>query len=202
MSVPSPHFLLFPEARLRGGATGATEVGQWRFVLESVDGESRFEASDEESESDSERLELLALVRGLEALDQPSTVTLVTRNRGLSRDLRFGLAHWRGNDWGWKKFGQRIPVKDADLWRRVDHALRFHELQCRILRLDAPDAVAAEHEEPVRGNQGEAKRSRTATLGRRALGRAVRLPFRVAWRMVRGPFQVLGNRRAPTQCAA
>lgn len=41
----------------------------WHFVLESVDGDMKLEATDEEPEVDPERLELLAVVRGLEALE-------------------------------------------------------------------------------------------------------------------------------------
>ena len=86
MRVPAPHFLLFSEARsarMEGSAqtsAQANESGLWHFVLESVDGSSKLEATDEEPELDPERLELLAIVRGLEALDQPSQVTLVTRS--------------------------------------------------------------------------------------------------------------------------
>src|SRR5688500_14801419 len=94
MRVPAPHFLLFSEACsacMEGsGQTSAptNESGLWHFVLESVDGSSKLEATDEEPELDSERLELLAIVRGLEALDQPSQVTLVTRSRSVTRGLR------------------------------------------------------------------------------------------------------------------
>jgi ribonuclease HI len=140
MTVPAPHFLLFSEAS--DASENGPAAGRWRFVLEALDGSTALEAADEESETSSERLELLAIIRGLEALDQPSRVTLVTRNRNISRGLRYGLEQWRENDWQWERFGQMTPVKNGDLWRRIDQTLRIHDVQCRSWKLDAADDLS------------------------------------------------------------
>ena len=121
----------------------AVATGRWHFHLESFDGDTVLEASDEEPGVQGERLELLALIRGLEALDQPSRVTLVTSSRGVSRGLRFGLAEWRTNNWQWERFGRRVPVKNHDLWQRVDRALKFHHVECRTWRIDQAHTSAA-----------------------------------------------------------
>ncbi|MBP89338.1 MAG: hypothetical protein CMJ64_21935 [Planctomycetaceae bacterium] len=105
--------------------------------MESVDGRKKLEAADEEEHFDPQRLELLAVVRGLEALDEPSRVTLVTRHHSISRGFRFGLANWRENDWQWECYGRMTDVKDADLWQRVDRALRYHDVNCRTWRFDS-----------------------------------------------------------------
>ena len=42
-----------------------------------------------------------------------------------------GLPEWRANDWQWEHFGEMVPVKNRDLWQRVDRALGYHELKCR-----------------------------------------------------------------------
>lgn len=143
MSVPAPHFLLFSESRLkRKDVEQETEVesepvvGHWRFVLESLDGIEKLEADDEEPLAQGDRLELLAVVRGLEALDQPSRVTLVTPSRYVSRGLRFGLEQWRESGWLWERFGRMTPVKNCDLWQRVDRALSFHQVECRTWQMD------------------------------------------------------------------
>lgn len=116
-------------------------------MLEAVDGSARLEVQDAEPELSRERLELLAIVRGLEALDQPSAVTIVTSSRYIQRGLHHGLAVWRDNDWQWERFGELAPVKNADLWRRVDHALRFHRVRCRVV--DAPSEAPVEVPSPA-----------------------------------------------------
>ena len=80
-----------------------------------------------------------AVVRGLEALDQPSRVTLVTPSRYVHRGLRDGLPRAGESGWLWESFGQMTPIKHEDLWRRVDHALSYHRVQCRTVRVDAAE---------------------------------------------------------------
>ncbi len=146
MNIPAPHFLLFSESRSARTNSSAADAdsGLWHFVLEAVDGTTKLEATDEEPEVDSERLELLAVVRGLEALDQPSRVTLVTRSRSIARGMRYGMERWRDNDWQWECFGRMAPIKDSDLWQRVDQALQFHDVRCRTWRFDPPEEVATQ----------------------------------------------------------
>jgi ribonuclease HI len=142
MNVSAPHYLLFSESQTQGvdQTPSASGHGQWRFVLESVDGSARLEAEDDEPETDERRLDLLAVVRGLEALDQPSRVTVVTPSRYVTRGFRFGLEQWRENGWCWERFGEMAPIKNRDLWQRVDHAMRFHRVECRVWRFDMPES--------------------------------------------------------------
>jgi len=131
MKVPTPHFLLFSESSRK------QRQGQWRFLLQAVDGTEQLEAADAEPDVQGERLELLAVVRGLEALDQPSRVTLVTPSKYVHRGLLYGLEEWRTNGWSWEHFGQMVPVKNRDLWQRLDHAMNVHELEFQPWRWDA-----------------------------------------------------------------
>ncbi len=155
MSVPAPHFLLYSEvgslpARTSRVAAGALADSSelrpdhhWRFVIRLPGGEKSFEAADEEQEASAERLELLAIIRGLEALDQPSRVTLVTASRNVQRGLECGLPQWREDDWQWERFGEMKPVKNRDLWQRLDRLLGIHEVECRVKRPAAADDLAA-----------------------------------------------------------
>jgi ribonuclease HI len=130
MKAATPHYLLFSESRHE------RERDQWRFVLRPVEGGGQLEAADAEPDVHGERLELLAVVRGLEALEQPSRVTLLTPSEYVNRGLAYGLDEWRANDWQWEHYGEMVPVKNRDLWQRVDRALRFHQLEWR--RFDPP----------------------------------------------------------------
>jgi hypothetical protein len=61
----------------------------------------------------------------------------VTKSRYVSRGLKRGLSDWRANGWQWERFGRVVPVRDHDLWRRVDRALQFHIVECRLWQFDA-----------------------------------------------------------------
>jgi ribonuclease HI len=155
MKVAAPHYLLFSES------CGSSDDGQWRFVLQSLDGSEQLEAADAEPGALGERLELLAVVRGLEALEQPSRVTLVTPSRYVNRGLAYGLQEWRASGWQWEHYGEMVPVKNRDLWQRVDRALGFHQLECRTWRFDLP------HGSPEPVGQGATGRQRAASGQRR-----------------------------------
>ena len=70
------------------------------------------------------------MVRGLEAIDRPARVTLLTGSRYVSRGIRRQLSQWREDNWQWERFGEFVPIRDHDLWQRVDHALQFHQVEC------------------------------------------------------------------------
>jgi ribonuclease HI len=125
MQAHQPHYLLFSE-----GALDDSREARWKFVLQSVGDEEHFTAADIESETRASRLELLAVVRGLEALAQPSRVTLLTRSRYVRRGIRRELSQWRDRRWRWERFGKLVPIRDCDLWQRVDRALQFHQVEC------------------------------------------------------------------------
>jgi ribonuclease HI len=140
MNDPTPHYLLVSE-------TSRTEgCGRWRFVLRCAGGPTAIEAADVEPDIWGERLDLLTVVRALEALDQPSRVTLVGCTRYVEQGVSYGLTEWRNNDWRWERFGQMVPVRDVDLWQRMDQILQFHRVECRQRRFDAGHvSVAGPH---------------------------------------------------------
>lgn len=138
MSLVAPHYLLHSET-----AVSADAAGRWRFALCEPGGQTALEAADEEPLAGTERLELLAIVRGLEALDQPSRVTLVSASRSVQAGLQFGLANWRASDWQWERYGTLTAVKNADLWQRLDRLLDIHKVECRPTRSKPADDLAA-----------------------------------------------------------
>ncbi len=144
MQAASPHFLLFTEASVSAGANP-----RWRFVLQPIGGDKFLAADDVEPGTSDNRLELLAVVRGLEALDEPSRVTLLTASRYVNRGIRRGLSQWRDRKWRWERFGQLVPIRNQDLWQRVDRAMQFHQLEC------CPAQLAEESREVVRGEAVE-----------------------------------------------
>lgn len=143
MNCPKPHFLLFCDgnypsneqstAAAVGGKSAVASNSRWRFVLEDIHSGTKFEAHDREVGAAPDRTALVAVLRGLEALEQPSRVTLVTTSRYVFRGLQYGLTEWRENDYSWEHFGSVQPIRNADLWKRIDRTLAFHQVQCRLM---------------------------------------------------------------------
>lgn len=158
----APHFLLLTDTDQFEDETRATTAGQhsiaapeiaggrWHFVLEPIHHGVRIEADDIEPGVFGERLNLLAVVRGIEALEQPSHVTLVTPSKYVGRGLRRDMRVWKENDWKWDRFGQRVTVKHCDLWQRIDRAMNFHKIDCRIFGAGMKNRANASNQETRR----------------------------------------------------
>lgn len=150
MSATAPHCLLLTQTALPSRSDHPSP-GHWRFVLATPQGVPTLQAEDDEPSASPERLELLAVIRGLEALDAPSRVVLLNASPRLRRALEQDLARWRADDWHWERFGTMVPIKNADLWRRLDRLLTFHKVQCGPATLEAahdlrpPPAMVSTH---------------------------------------------------------
>jgi ribonuclease HI len=146
MQTALPHFLLYTESvRCPQG------IPRWKFVLQALGGDERLAAADSEVDSRASRLELLAVVRGLEALDRPARVTLLTRSRYVSRGIRRQLNFWRDHHWQWERFGKLVLIRDHDLWQRIDRALEFHRVECCAWHVTNEWGATARAVDSVRG---------------------------------------------------
>jgi ribonuclease HI len=134
--------------------------GQWRFVAEYLDGRTYLEASDVEP-GDRNRLGLLAVVRGLEALPGPAEVTLLASSRYVVRSMAERLPRWRESGFCWEHFGQQLPITDADLWKRVDAALRIHDVSACCISPAGRVSVASS----PRGGHAPTRRSERTCAG-------------------------------------
>ncbi|GAB3437690.1 ribonuclease HI [Streptomonospora sediminis] len=112
-----------------GACAGNPGPGGWGVVLSF--GEHAKELYGGEEQTTNNRMELMAAIMALEALKQPVVVNLHTD----STYVRNGITSWIH---GWKRSGWRTrdkkPVKNADLWQRLDAAAGRHEIQWRWVR--------------------------------------------------------------------
>ena len=127
-TAPLRQYLLVCDAR-----TVSINRGTWCFTLESLSGEPLLDAECED-DGDLNRLSLLAAVRGLESIDGKGLVSLISNNRYLIRSLDRSLPRWRENDFVWEQFGRKMPVQNADLWRRIDRILGIHCVTASLLQ--------------------------------------------------------------------
>ncbi len=79
-----------------------------------------------EAETTNNRMELMAAIAGLEALRQPCHVTLTTDSRYVMDGVTQWMPNWKKRGW---KTASKQPVKNVDLWQRLDAATAPHEIQ-------------------------------------------------------------------------
>ncbi len=82
------------------------------------------------------RMELMAAIAALEALTRPSKVTLSTDSVYLCDGITDWIRRWKANGW---RTAARKPVKNVDLWQRLDAALGAHEVDWRWVKGHAGD---------------------------------------------------------------
>ena len=70
-------------------------------------------------------MELLAAISALEALDRPSKIKIITDSSYVKNGVTQWLENWKNNKW---KTASKKPVKNVELWRRLDQARSRHEV--------------------------------------------------------------------------
>jgi ribonuclease HI len=112
-----------------GACSGNPGPGGYGAIL--VSGGHRKEIKGGEKDTTNNRMELMAAIAALEALSRPCAVELHTD----SQYLRLGITQWLA---GWKKNGWRTaarqPVKNEDLWRRLEEAAQRHRIDWRWVK--------------------------------------------------------------------
>lgn len=96
------------------------------------------------------RMELLAAIEALEALKKPSKVRLHTDSKYLRDGITQWITRWKRNGW---KTAAKKPVKNIDLWQRLEEALPRHEISWHW----------------VRGHSGHPENERADELARRGV---------------------------------
>jgi ribonuclease HI len=119
-----------PEVELftDGACSGNPGPGGWAFILRHPATSKEKEASGGDPETTNNRMELLAVVRGLEALKKPSRVKLMTDSVYVGKGLSEWLPKWKANGWRRREGKQWKEVKNEDLWRRLDQLVARHQL--------------------------------------------------------------------------
>jgi ribonuclease HI len=134
--MPQPSEPNIPEVQLfaDGACSGNPGPGGWAFILRHVKSHKEKEASGGERESTNNRMELTAVIRGLEALTRATAVELVTDSTYVGKGLTEWMPKWKANGWRRRENGRWAEVKNEDLWRRLDELLAKHCLRFTHIR--------------------------------------------------------------------
>ncbi len=114
-----------------GGCSGNPGPGGWAFILKHPDTGKLLEQSGGEKMTTNNRMELIAVVRGLEALRRPTRVTLFTDSVYVGKGLSEWMRNWKANGWQRREGKHLAPVKNDDLWKQLDLLVAQHALTYR-----------------------------------------------------------------------
>ena len=112
-----------------GACSGNPGPGGWGAILRWRGEEKELKGG--EPQTTNNRMELMAAIQALEALKRPSAVVLHTDSRYVHDGITRYLRNWQRNGW---KTADKKPVKNIDLWQRLDAALHAHQVQWRWIK--------------------------------------------------------------------
>jgi ribonuclease HI len=118
-----------------GACRGNPGPGGWGALL--IAGDSRKELMGAEGLTTNNRMELMGAIEGLNALKRRCAVSLYTDSKYVLQGITEWLADWKARGW---RTAARKPVKNQDLWERLDAAVHAHEIEWHWVRGHAGNA--------------------------------------------------------------
>lgn len=112
-----------------GACSGNPGPGGWAAIL--VYGGSEKELSGREEQTTNNRMELMGAISGLEALKVPCMVDVYTDSTYVQKGISEWLPGWKARGW---KTADRKPVKNSDLWMRLEEAASPHRVRWHWVR--------------------------------------------------------------------
>ncbi|KAA2315659.1 ribonuclease HI [Pseudooceanicola sediminis] len=109
-----------------GACSGNPGPGGWGTLLQARDGTKvvkERELKGGEANTTNNRMELLAAINALEALERPTKLTIFTDSQYVKNGVTTWIHGWKRNGW---KTAAKKPVKNADLWQQLDAAQKRH----------------------------------------------------------------------------
>ena len=107
-----------------GACLGNPGPGGWAALLRAGTREKALVGA--EAMTTNNRMELMAAIAGIEALKRACTVDLTTDSQYVRRGVEEWMPRWKANGW---KTSDKQPVKNRDLWERLDAALASHDVR-------------------------------------------------------------------------
>ena len=107
-----------------GGCRGNPGPGGWGVLMQI--GENSKELWGGEANTTNNRMELTAVIRALEALKRPTAAHIHTDSQYVQKGISQWIHNWKRNGW---RTADKKPVKNAELWQRLDELAQTHELK-------------------------------------------------------------------------
>ncbi|WP_425614913.1 ribonuclease HI [Anatilimnocola sp. NA78] len=120
-----PEVLLFTD----GACSGNPGPGGWAFILKHPATKTVKEVFGAERETTNNRMELMAVIQGLNTLKRPVYVEIFTDSEYVRKGMQEWMAGWKKNGWKRKEKGKLAPLKNDDLWKQLDEQMAKHQLK-------------------------------------------------------------------------
>ena len=136
-----------------GACSGNPGPGGWGALLIARDGDKVLKTRElcgGEADTTNNRMELLAAIHVLETLERPSTLTIITDSAYVKNGVTSWIHGWKRNGW---RTSNKKPVKNVELWQRIDEAQARHDVTW----------------EWVKGHAGHPENERADELARRGM---------------------------------
>lgn len=118
-----------------GACKGNPGLGGWGALL--IYGKHRKELYGGEVDTTNNRMEILAVIQALEILKERCRVHLYTDSQYVQKGMTEWISGWKQRGW---RTAAKKPVKNADLWQRLDELCHQHELHWHWVKGHAGDA--------------------------------------------------------------
>ena len=108
-----------------GACSGNPGPGGWGVILRHVATKQTRELSGSEKQTTNNRMELTAVIRGLESITKPSKVIVVTDSQYVAKGMTEWIENWLAKNW---RTANKKPVKNVDLWQKLLEVSGKHEV--------------------------------------------------------------------------
>ncbi len=115
-----------------GACSGNPGPGGWAYILKHPESGKVVEQSGGEAATTNNRMELTAVIEGLNALDRPCRVEIYSDSQYVCNGLMEWMDQWKAK--GWRRGKRNEPVLNLDFWKQLDQLRQRHELTCHWIR--------------------------------------------------------------------
>ncbi|MCL2305208.1 MAG: ribonuclease HI [Planctomycetaceae bacterium] len=117
-----------------GACSGNPGPGGWAFILRHLKSGKELVRSGGRRETTNNQMEMLAVIEGLSALTRPTSVELVSDSTYVLKGIAEWMPNWKKNGWRRRENGSWKPVKNVELWQRLDELITTHTLKYTHVR--------------------------------------------------------------------
>ena len=117
-----------------GACSGNPGPGGWAFILRHLKSGKELVRSGGQRETTNNQMEMIAVIEGLAALTRPTSVELISDSTYVLNGIAQWMPNWKKNGWRRRESGSWKPVKNVELWQRLDELTAIHTMEYTHVR--------------------------------------------------------------------